>query len=184
MTKSTIDTLVDDLCHDLGNATEIAVFHDDVMEELSKSPGSPFVDYATISVVSGTSQYDFPSDAIRLLAIFYEGAHLSPSTIPDLEAYDKDWLTLTGDPWAFTPEDRSFRKYRLFPEPDSSGDDGTILYTETRDSDIEDWVALGMAHDILAKEFAWPSDHQDVAYASICNTVAKLIYQLGGLRIG
>ena len=184
MTKTTIATLVGNLCHDLDDSTEISTFHDDVMEEISKSPRSPFVDYDTISIVSGTSQYNFPSDAIRMLALFYKDAHLSPSTISDLEAYDKDWLTTTGDPWAFTPEDRSYRKYRLFPEPDESGDDNVALYTDKRDDSIEDWIALGMAHDILAKEFARPSDHQDVAYAAACDKMAKLIYQMAGLQIG
>lgn len=182
MTKDEILTLVGDLCLEENDTDASTRFFDDALESLSKAPLSPLADFATVTITSGNSEYALPSDAIRILALFYADAHLPAATVEELEALDKDWQSTTGDPYAYTIDEITARSYYLFPTPTSSGDDGTVIYTETREDDLEDWLALPVAFDILYREFVRPSAHQDITFAEASQQCATLLKEVAGIQ--
>lgn len=181
MTKTTIKTLVQDLCYDKATDAQIGTYFDDVMEEICKLPNCPFIDTYTDASVDGTSDYTYPTSAVRILAIFYNAIPLSYVTVPELEAYDRDWRALTGDPYFYTFEDVSTRTYTLIPQPDTDDDDIVVVHTDNRSTDIEDWIGLSIALAILSREFARPSDHQDIKFSEACKAGAQILQQAAGI---
>ena len=57
-----------------------------------------------------------------------------------------------------------------------------LIFSEDRSTDIEDYFVLPITFDCIAREFAYPSDHQDLAYAGVCAELAQLLYALAGVR--
>lgn len=180
MTKTTIITLAQDLCYDKANAAQLGTYFDDVMEELCKLPNCPFINTYTDASVAAQGNYDFPLNAVRILAIFYKGSSLSYATVQQLEAYDIDWRNLGDDPLFYVFEDLTSRVYNLSPVPATNSDDIIVVHTDNRSTDIEDWAALSIALAMLAKEFARPSDHQDPAFAEACKVGSQLLQQAAG----
>lgn len=181
MTSSTIKALAQDLCHDKADSSEMDTYISDTVEQICKMPNCPLVDTDTAASTSGTSDYVFPAAAVRIVTIFYNEIPLSYATVTELEAYDDDWRALTGDPRFFTIEDVDARKYTLVPQPDTSSDDIVVMFTDNRATDIEDWLGVHIALSALSREFARPSDHQDVAFSAACNEAAQLFFQAAGI---
>lgn len=180
MTKTTITALAQDLCHDKADDTQLSTYYDDVLEELCKLPNCPFVAATNDVSVAAQSDYAFPTNSVRIIAIHYVEAPLSYSSIAGLEAYDYEWRDLTGDPDFYTYEDVSTRTYTLVPQPDTTDDTIKVFHTNNRETDIEDWAALSIALAMLSKEFMRPSDHQDPAFAEACKTGSQLLQQAAG----
>jgi hypothetical protein len=124
---------------------------------------------------------------------------LSFSELKDLEAYDDDWRTLSGNPWAYTTDEPTARSFDLVPTPDVDSSDfsfpngapfgedfptnaGTIIYSERRTTDLPEWIGVYIAFKILEREFARPSAHQDLKFSGTCAEFAEILWKFGGLK--
>lgn len=194
LTKAQLTTFASTICHAEHDTTTFSQFFNDVIDELAQLPNPPFAEAAFEAATSGTDEYSFETTMLRPLAIFFEDELLSEVSQAELEAYSKTQQTDTGDPVAYTLEAIDARKYRVYPIPTGSGDVGSanwaasypsdafaLIFTEDRSTDIEDYYALPITFDCIAREFAYPSDHQDVEYAKLCASLAKLMYTLAGV---
>ncbi len=199
MTKLEILSLIQDLAVQTLPADPVAAFFDESLDALGKRARPPLISAELFPVVAGTADYAFDADAIRLHAVFIGGKQLSSSRVGDLEAYDKAWRTLTGAPYFFTTEQVNNRTLTLVPNPTTASDPfifthgapfgedfpanaGVQIFSHRRDTDFPDWIALFLAIDVMAQEYARPSAHQDVAFSEICAKVADVLYRLGGLQ--
>jgi len=209
-TKATLLTLIGTLCVDLDHSTTLAVFYDDAIDELGRRPQPPFVEYGFQKVTAATATYDSNaiedgagntlSTLLRILYLFHDDTLLYPENAVNIEAYSEDWEGDSGTPIAYTTDsltqNATDRLIQLYPNPDTTGDtiaavgwgstfpddDLAYIFSENREADIEDYYALPLIFDILAREFAYPSDHQDFAYASTCRMLADFLYQLAGIK--
>jgi hypothetical protein len=197
LSKAQLTTFASTIAHAEHDTTTFSQFFDDVVEELGMLENPPFAERGFEAVVSGTSEYDFESSMIKPLYIFLDDTMLSPVSQGELEAYSKTWQTDDGTPIVYTLDNIDAHSYRIYPEPDTSGsisgadwgssfpDDAlALIYSEDRQTDIEDYYALPITFDCLAREFSYPSDHQDIEYAKALNDLAKLLYMLAGVNRG
>lgn len=194
LTKAQITTFASTVAHAEHDTTTFSQFFNDVIDELGKLPRPVFADYAFEAIVSGTSEYSFETTMLRPIAIFFDDTLLLESSKEALEAYSITQLADAGSPVAYTIDEVNARKYRVYPEPNANGSIAganwgasfpsnalALIFVEDRSTDIEDYYALPITFDCLAREFAYPSDHQDVEYAKVCATLAKLMYALVGV---
>lgn len=195
LSKAQLTTFAGSIAKSQQDSTTFSQFFDDVMDELGRLDTAPFASVAFEAVVSGTATYSFESTMIRPLYIFLEDELLSPVTQQDLEAYSQTWSADTGTPIAYTVDEINARTYQLYPEPDTSGsiagadwasnypsDALALIFTEDRSTDIEDYYALPITFDCLAREFSYLSDHYDIDYAKLCAQLAEILYQLAGVK--
>lgn len=198
MTKAEIIALAENIGRVSIDADTIDVYFTDTLEEIGRFPKPPLVNVELQEVTSGTAEHAYPDDAVLPLHIFHGERHLSPETVANLEAYEDGWRALTGDPFAWTRDEKTTRTFELVPEPDSdSGDFAfihgmpygedfpddalTIIFSERRTTDIPDWIALYIALRILSREFTRPSDHQDTEFAVACDKVSQIFWRVAGL---
>lgn len=151
----------------------------DSLEAYCQSEKCNLVASSSVSIVDGTAEYSIPSNCVTILGIFYKEAHLPYAERNELEAYDKEWKNLSGTPVVYTFEDVSTDKYRLVPEPDETGSYGTIIYTNSRTTDIMTTIGLHLAFDMVARDFILPSDHQDLKFAEVCKNISVLLRKIG-----
>lgn len=193
LSKAQLTTFASTICHADHDTTTFSQFFNDVIDELGKLPSPVFAEYAFEAVVSGTAEYSFETAMLKPIAIFFGDTLIPEVSEQALEAYSATQQSDTGDPVAFTLENVDARKYRLYPIPDANGTASTnwaagfaaaalaLIFVEDRATDIEDYHALPITFDCLAREFAYPSDHQDIAYAKVCAELAQLLYVLAGV---
>ncbi len=194
LTKAQLTTFASLICHAEHDTTTFSQFFDDIIDELGKAPKPVFAEYAFEAIVSGTDEYSYETKMLRPIAIFFDDMLLSETGEKELEAYSATQQSDTGDPVAYTLENVDARKYRVYPIPDANGSisganwstgypDGALalIFVEDRSTDIEDYYALPITFDCIAREFAYPSDHQDVEYAKVCADLAKLMHVLAGV---
>ncbi len=198
MTKAEILALVASLAIQPLDADPLDVYFGESLEDMGKRSKPPLVGTQLFDVTAGTADYTLSSDAVRMLAVFIGGVQLSAATIGDLEAYSAVWRTLTGTPFAYTTEHVNARTFTLVPNPTVTSDalipthgapygedfpanGGCQVFSQTRETDLPDWIALCLAIDILSREYARPSLHQDTAFSALCARVSDLLYRLGGM---
>lgn len=199
MTRSEIKTLCQDLCLDQADDNTLDQFYDDTIESLAKRSGFPVAGVEFVAASDGTAEYNFPTNAILELAIFFDDQQLSFCSPTDLMIYDSDWYTTstTGTPFAYTKLTNP-RTFIVYPASDTDSDafifshgepfgqdfpDNafTVFFTSKRETDIPDTVALAIAFKTLSLEFSYPSDHMDVAFSNMCASVGELLYKMAGL---
>lgn len=194
LSKVQLTTFASTISHAQQDSTTFSQFFDDVIDEIGRLPNPVFAERAFEAIDSGTSEYSFETKMLRPLAIFFDDTLLPETTRKALEAYSATQQSDTGDPFAYTIDDINARKYRVYPEPDASGsisgadwaanypDDAlALIFSEDRSTDIEDYYVLPITFDCLAREFAYPSDHQTIEYAKVCSDLSKLLYYLAGV---
>ena len=193
LSKAQLTTFASTICHAEHDTTTFSQFFDDVINELSRLPNPVFAEYAFEAIVSGTDEYAFETTMLRPIAIFFGDTLLVEATDQVLEAYSATWQSDEGDPVAFTLDKIHARIYRVYPTPDASGSASTnwaagysltglaLIFVEDRATDIEDYYALPITFDCLAREFSYPSDHQNIDYAKVCSDLSKLLYILAGV---
>ena len=193
LSKAQLTTFASTICHADHDTTTFSVFFDDVIEELGRLPDPVFVSIAAEAIVAAQAEYSFETTMLRPIAIFLGDTLLPETSEQALEAYSATWQTDTGDPVAFTLDKINARKYRVYPIPEANGVGSTnwaagyslvglsLIFVEDRATGIEDYYALPITFDCLAREFAYPSDHQDTAYAKVCSELAQLLYTLAGV---
>lgn len=195
LSKAQLTTFASTIAHAEHDTTTFSQFFNDVIDELGRLPDPVFADYAFEAIVSGTAEYSFETAMLRPIAIFL-GDNLLPETgEKELEAYSATQLSDTGTPVTFTLENVDARKYRVYPIPDGNGSIAgadwaanypsaalALIFVEDRSTDIEDYYALPITFDCISREFSYLSDHQDIEYAKVCNSLAKLMYLLAGVK--
>ena len=176
MTKTNITDLVHSFAHSKSDSTTRSESYDDTLYQLALRTG-PFCDTEAFTPTDGTAEYSYPTDAIRLLAVFIDTKHLMGVSSKELETYSSAWRATSEDtPFVHTFYERDARKTRLFPTPSTTdADGGTFLFTETRESDIPEWLVLPIMFLILEQELSYPSDHQDKEFAENCALLAKFL---------
>lgn len=202
MNKAEIIALAQSLAIQALPADALSVFFDEVVEDVGKRRSPPLTGSELFAITASQPTYAFAASAVRLLAVFTHGTQLSAALVTDLEAYSATWRTdlavALQQPFAYTTEQVAARYFTLCPQPgDSSspfifthgapyGEDfpanaGVQVFSQKREDDLPDWIALHIAVNVLEREYARPSAHQDTAYAEVCKRVADLLYRLGGM---
>jgi len=193
LSKAQLTTFASTICHAEHDTTTFSQFFNDVIDELGRLPDPVFAEYAFEAIVDTQEEYSFETAMLRPIAIFLGDTLLPETSEQALEAYSATWQTDTGDPVAFTLDKIDAHKYRVYPIPDADGAASTnwaagysltglaLIFVEDRSKDIEDYHVLPITFDCLAREFAYPSDHQDIDYAKVCTEIAQLLYTLAGV---
>jgi len=171
-------------------------YFDEVMNEMCMSLLSPFMGAAIVRTESGTAEYDWPTDCQRLVALFQDDVQMSKTSVKELEAYAQDWRSDSGTPWAWMLDRETARKLLVYPKPDATGDavstpyqwgsswpedDLSIVFSEYRDKDIPDWAVLYFSFSMLAREYRRVSDHQDLGFADLCDSLAIMTGSMVGI---
>jgi len=184
MTRANIVTFADTFAHDTGTDMTLEDSFDDILDRFARS-SAPFVDTETFTPTDGTAEYSYPTTAITILAIFHGATHLVVASSSELEAYDEDWRATAatgGTPIAYIFYEGDSRAVRLFPTPDTTEvDNDTFLFGENRTTDIPEWLALPIAFEMLAEEFAYPSGHQDKEMSEACLGMAGFLKAFTGI---
>lgn len=180
MAKADVLTLVDDLSLGQANATEAAIFYDEIIRELG------FVEVLTgtetITVHAGTNSYSLASDTIRALEFYNTAGFLTKSVYSGLGSiFGSSWRTRTGSPLAVTVEDENNNSFSLVPSPNYD-DTLTVIRTETR-TDVPVWLELPIALEILSREFLRESDHQDIEFSSLSKQIATISFNMVGVYL-
>jgi len=114
---------------------------------------------------------------------------------------DRTWRDDEADPVAYKTNHETAREVRFYPIPgttsgafipplaqplgeDMPADMVSVIYSDNRDTDIPDFIAMYIAFQVLYREFIRPSDHQDVDWATMLKKIAGIFYQLGVQRRG
>jgi hypothetical protein len=182
LTQANITALTNNLAHSKGDSDTMDASYDDVMDRLARTT-SPFVNSETFSPTDGTSEYSYPTTAIKLLKVIHSTTDLPEATGKELEAYDDDWRTTAEATPAYHgfPE-RDARKVLLWPTPSTtSTNGGTFIFAEKRTTDIPEWLGIPIALEILSEEMAYPSDHQDMQMADLAWQLAKMLKSFIGI---
>jgi len=163
-----------------GSTASMNVAFDEVMQSLARSPNPPLVQSSAFAISSGTANYTWSADAVRILAVFNEGLQLHPSNAPELESYSAAWRASSTDaPLVYHAGENTLRSARLFPSP-STGSTGTWLHSIAPQSDIPEYMSLYIAFAVLEREFAYPSAHQDKEFSGLCGQIANIFGKLIG----
>ena len=199
MTRDEIIALAGELAQSLQDADTLDTFINDVFHELAFLPEPPLLKALLKQITSGVATYSFESDMLRSIYAIMFDELLSPVTEQALDAYNDTWQSDSGTPTQLTQDALTARTYRLYPNPDTSSDavipihgqpwgedypDGilALIYADDREANILDLYSLPLALDALGREFAYPSDHKDIAFADTCKSVAQLFYRLLGVK--
>lgn len=191
MSKADVLALVADLGGSRCDAGVANQYYDDVAYELARA--SQTLEINLIPSVADTAQYAYPSDAVNLLAVFYDDKQLSRATIREMDAHSINWRDERGTPDDVVTEFEDAKTFRLAPTPDRASADfifmGTplgseypeytcaALYQQKRD-DLPAYFDLYMALEILSREFSRESDHRDLRFAQACQQLAALVLRM------
>lgn len=181
MSRSDVLTMVSDLCLAQSDATEVGVLYDEIVRELGFY--DVLVGTETIAVAAGTATYPLAAENMRVLEVDALTGRLDRASGSALRAvYGAGWQQRSGTPVAFTSEDEDSHVLRLVPVP-LRADTLTVIRAETR-VDVPYWLELGIAFEILHREFMRESDHQDVEFAGVARGIANLLLALVGVEVG
>lgn len=170
----------------------------DILGLSAKQP--PCVQAALKAFTLGVDGYTFEADILRIIYMLFSNYLMHPVNERELNVYDSTWYNDSNDnPRVYVIADRTARTYTVYPPPavnssayiptvgEPFGDDypannAVIIYSDNRITNIPDIYALPSAFDALAKEFTYPSDHEDTDFAAGCEIVSNLLYALVGLK--
>ena len=186
MPQAGVLSLVDAIGHLDDTSTRLR-FYQDAVYDLGRR-GWLTGDDSAQRLTSGTATYAPASgDAIDVLGVLYGDRCLPEASVTELLVADRDWRDRRGDPVAYTFEDETTNTFRLYPAPafvpsSQATDDPNrlfVLVTETR-ANVPAYVEWPLVFDILAREMAYPSTHQDLAFAALCQQIADVFYRMLG----
>lgn len=193
--KADILALVDSLSLTQADSAMVLRYYDEIIDDLSRDEILTNVELIGVNALDST--YEIPATANELLGVFHGDRFLNRSTRQGVETFQGiDWRNRSAaQPFAYVEEHEPKRAFRLFPVPTlASGDFNfagfgapfgldyparavVTLVTERRDN-IPSWLDLPVAFEILAREFARESDHQDVGFAQVCKEAAGLFFSM------
>lgn len=195
MNRTEIKTLATSLSIITPDDDTLTQFISDIFDEAGFAPNPQMLKASIESVVSGTASYSFDADVYKLIRAFFNDEMLSFTSVSDLDAYATTWPADSGLPKAITQDEQSARNYTFYPNPnvnstaiipthgeplgeDYAADNLVLIYSENRTNNIADIYALPIAFEALAREFAYPSNHSDMAYSDICHKLAQILNRL------
>lgn len=190
MPQADVLSLVDRLSVGLRDSTASSSFYTRVVQEHGRLRES-LTDAAYVAVTAGTVNYAFPTGSIRVLAVFYDDLWLFPEDKRGADVHDPYWRNRRGDPFAVVFEDATARTFDVLPVPARTGatigvatpfttfpaDNFTVIYTEAA-TDVQPWEELLVATEILSREFARDSDHQDTEAATVWRQITDTLLEL------
>jgi hypothetical protein len=193
VSKANILSFASFLGLDLEDDTTIAEMYDDVVNHWAFLPIPPFQKATLVSLTLGTSIYDFEADMVRELWAVFEDSELLFCSEDSLEAYESTWRDDTGDPEALTSEQLT-NQYRVYPIPvANSGAAGAepygedypddilfLLYADKRVASIAEIYEIPIALKVLAREFMYDSQHQDLGFSEACSQIGQIFLSLLG----
>lgn len=189
MSKADIIQLVADISLAQADTIMAERYFDDIVNGLGER--EVIVGAHLIPVIADTAVYELPDDTIDLLGVFYGDMFLNEAPIQEVESFaGLSWRSRRGTPIAYVVEQESSRDFRLFPTPDQPSSDidfafgspfghdypeGVIaaLCSEKRD-ELPEWLELPIAFEILAREYARESDHQNKAFSEVCRITSAV----------
>ena len=184
LTQDNIVDLANIIAGTTGSTTTMNIYYDEVMRNLGTRFNPPLFESTTFAISSGTASYAWPSTACSVLAIYSSaGREILQANRTELDAYDDGWRASTStDSYHFyCVEEDTQRSFRLYPIP-STASTGTVIMGVASSADVPDYFSFYVACNILAREFAKPSDHQDKQFAAAAEDVAKLFGMLIGVE--
>ena len=198
MTRDDIILLAKDIAKSLHDPDTLDTYTNDIFHELAALPTHHMVEAVIKSLTSGTAEYAFESDMLHIIHAIMHDELLSPSDEKSLDAYSDEWQTDTGTPTQYTEDQITARTYKLYPIPNFTssplipthgapwGEDWptnslALIYADDREDNILPIYSLPISFDALAREFSYPSDHTDEAFAFICQNVSQLFYRFIGV---
>lgn len=181
MARADVLQLVQDFTLAQADATEAGVFYDELVRELG------FYEFVTgtesISVISNTPSYKVAEDTIRVLEVI-DDVHGRLDRIDGRSlrsVFGASWRLRLGSPLAHTATDEDSDTVRLVPIP-LQPSTLTIIRTESR-VDMPVWLELGLAFEIIHRDFIRESAHQDIAFAQVARNIANALFSMVGLEI-
>lgn len=198
MTRDDIISLSTQLAFIEPNTDTLETFLGDVIHELSFLTSPPLVQAEFQSLSSGTAEYSFLTDTIKIVYAIMHDELLAETSEDSLESYSTTWRTASGTPTTFSQDLQTARTYQLYPNPNFNssalipingapwGEDYplnnlTLIYADNRQNDIPEIFALPFTFDTLAREFSYPSSHEDKNFSQHCRELSQLLYKLVGL---
>ena len=101
---------------------------DETLENLGKMKMPPLI-YSSGLAVTTDVRFSFPTDAVEVLAIFFEGRQLYRAEKTELEAWDSDWRDSSAAPLAYYKAESDYETIRMIPYP-TTASTGAWLYTK------------------------------------------------------
>ena len=198
MTKAEVLTIVKTLTHDQADSVTIDGYFDQLIDDLGRRTFDVLTDMEVIPLVNGQEEYTLPANAVVEHAIFLDDRELRHTYVQQLEAMDMNWRDHIGKPWAYSKDEQTARTFRVYPIPnfDSTAADYsegeplgrgfpsdalTIFYASRATTELPTWLILPLVLQILAWEFARPSQHQSQAFADFAGQMAALTFQMIGV---
>lgn len=187
MAKADVLALTASLSLALEDTTATSNFYTRIVQEHGKLRES-LIDAAYVAATAATVTYTIPTAAIRPIAFFYDDLWLFAEDKRGADVLDPYWRNREGDPIAVLFEDATARTFDALPVPRRSGasvgvatpfttfpgDNFTVIYTDNA-TDVQPWEELLVAADILSREFARDSDHQDLKASEAWRHVSDLL---------
>ena len=183
LTQDNIVDLANTIGGTTGSTASMNLYYDEVMQGLGTRFEPPLVETTTFAISSGTASYAWPSTACSILAIFSSaGREILPVSRNELDASDSGWRasTSTDSYQFFISSEDTQRSFRLYPNP-STASTGTLIMGVASSADVPDYMGLYVALEILKREFAKPSAHQDKQFSKAAGDVAQLFGMLIGV---
>jgi hypothetical protein len=172
------------------DAAHLAPFYDEAVYALGALPYLLALDLVGVSQVDGISS--FPDAALTLQEVWYGDRALDPMTHDELSALAVQWQEHYDTPLAFSVDNLSLRRFRLYPIPvlpsaplimnhfggafgiDYPSGNAVTLATCFL-QDLPSWLELPLIYMMLSREYMLESDHQDLDFAHGCAQVGTAL---------
>ena len=200
MANASITTLITGLALVTTDGTATDSFQNDVIYELARGmyPGILGQTGASfIAAVADTARYTLPSGAVLPLLVFYDINQIMRIRKDEAWSFDALWREAPAQVvvgYVQDPEDRS--SFALIPPPKRAGDAigaytpftagwaggniaviysaAVVAFTGTTYDDLK----LPIAFEVIARELARDSNHQDKVAADVAHNMASLFFSM------
>jgi hypothetical protein len=180
LTQDNIVDLANTLGGTTGSTVSMNIYYDEIMQGLGTRFNPPLVETTTFAISSGTAAYTWPATACSILGVFSESKQILKVGFMELESYDSAWRQTTGEIQVYYEGEEPQRSIRFHPVP-SVNSTGTYIMGVASSADVPDYMGLYVALEILKKEYAKPSVHQDKQFSKAAGDVAQLFGMLAGV---
>jgi len=161
------------------STTTLARYYVETVQNLAKMDIPPLV-YSSGLAVTTSVRFSYPANAVEVLAVFHENRQLYIASHTELESYNPDWRDSSSSPLAYYKEESDYESIRMIPYP-TTATTGAWVYTKSSTSDIPSYLGLYICFNMLGREYARLSNHQDKEFATLCDQVSELMAKLVGL---
>ena len=208
MAKADVLQRVDDLSVSQADQTAAGKLYDEAVFDLGRQDW--LTNVAVLFSSNGVGTYTPPSQAIRILGIFFEDTFMSSVGIRELDSINRGWRDELGFPIAMVVDRETGKDFRLYPKPDvttpaGSGSQqlglmtlgegqlgglvpldgsfpsyGISIFYTEKREDVLSYMELPVALAVLVREFSRESDHKDATFAGLCIEMAAHLFSMIG----